>query len=153
MRVIERLSQQFMNICRQMKKPYLSSMTTNGYLLNLETFQRLQRLRVNHFQITIDGNRGTHDEQRVLPGGLPTYDQIMANLRDIRDHGKGNLWTISLRTNVTKKVIENIDVFKENILLPFGRDRRFNIMLRQMWTNLPRRQKLCFAQTRNLRPF
>lgn len=135
MAVIERLSEQFIEICRQLKKPYISSMTTNGYLLNEEVFERLQKLHVNHFQITIDGDRKTHDNQRVLRGGAPTYEQIMSNLNDIQCNAKGKLWSISLRTNVTKNTIQNVDTFKKEIIAPFNADSRFYIMLRKMWTN------------------
>lgn len=135
MDVIRSLSQRLMSLCREMKKPYIASMTTNGYLLNLETFEELQKLKVNHFQITVDGDRETHNRQRVLRGGQPTYDQILDNLNDIRLHARSRLWSITLRTNVTKTVIQHKEAFQREILNPFGGDRRFSVMLRKMWTN------------------
>ena len=98
-------------------------------------FNKLRQLRINHFQITIDGDRQTHDTQRVLANGAPTYDRILNNLNSIRQYDLSGLWNISLRTNVTKKVIDNYDSFYRDIIVPFGQDKRFNIMIRQMWTN------------------
>ncbi len=135
MDVVRSLSQRLIALCQEMKKPYSASMTTNGYLLSLETFEELQGLRVNHFQITIDGSRETHDKQRVLRGGQPTYNRILDNLNDIRLHARSRLWSITLRTNVTKRVIRHKEDFQREILIPFGGDRRFSVMLRQMWTN------------------
>ena len=133
--VINKLSEEFIEICRKNHKIYAASMTTNGYLLDTETFGRLRKLHVNHFQITIDGSKETHDEQRILAGGGGTFDKIICNIRNICDSRKDNLWTISIRTNVTINTIRNIDSFKKEIINQFNDDTRIYIMLRKMWTN------------------
>lgn len=135
MDVIEKLSNEFIRICKENHKIYSSSITTNAYLLNLEVFEKLRKLRINHFQITIDGYKLIHDKQRVLIGGGGTFDQIIHNLKSICANGKSNLWTISLRTNVTNNTVHNIDQFKKEIIDPFNDDPRIYIMLRKMWTN------------------
>lgn len=135
MDVIEKLSNEFIKICRENRKIYSASITTNAYLLNLEVFEKLRKMRINHFQITIDGNKMIHDKQRVLAGGGGTFDQIIQNLKSICMNGKSNLWTISLRTNVTNNTVHNIGQFKKEIIDSFNDDPRVYIMLRKMWTN------------------
>lgn len=135
MDAIDRLSKGFIEICKQNKKPYMSSITTNAFLLDLNTFHHLQELNVNHFQITIDGSQITHDKQRVLANGKPTFYKILDNICNIRDQAKGHLWNISIRTNVTKEIVADLENYKKMLLLQFADDKRFNIMLRKMWTN------------------
>ena len=135
MDVIEKLSKAFIRICRENRKIYSSSITTNAFLLNLDAFEKLRKWRINHFQITIDGNKMTHDKQRVQVGGGGTFDQRIYNIKNISENGKSNLWTISLRTNVTNSTVQNIEQFKKEIVDSFNDDPRVYIMLRKMWTN------------------
>ncbi len=49
---------------------YHSDMTTNGYLLNSRTLSRLvTECQVQSYQITVDGTKEGHDNQRVLKNG------------------------------------------------------------------------------------
>ena len=61
-------------------KPYSSSLITNGYLLTEEVIEQLNDLMINFIQITLDGNRITHDSRRYLKGGGETFDVILRNL-------------------------------------------------------------------------
>ena len=133
--VIEKLSLAFIDLCKKNKKPYRASITTNGYLLNLKLFDKLNNLRITHYQITVDGNRSIHDAQRILIDGKGSFDCIMNNLNEIKDHSKSKIWTMSLRTNVTQNIIANINSYKEEVIRPFSNDHRFYFMLRQMWSN------------------
>jgi uncharacterized protein len=40
-------------------------MTTNGYLLNRDLFNKLLNLYIKQYQITIDGTEDIHDKNRV----------------------------------------------------------------------------------------
>lgn len=51
--VIKNLSEKFISICREYKKPYRSAITTNGYFLNYETFKRLLKLKVTFFRLQL----------------------------------------------------------------------------------------------------
>lgn len=65
--VIENISTQLLNVCRQNSIAYHAQITTNGYLLTPECVQRLFNLGVNTYQITLDGSR--HDKNGVLSNG------------------------------------------------------------------------------------
>ena len=132
--VIKNLSEKFISICREYKKPYRSAITTNGYFLNYETFKRLLKLKVTFFQITIDGSEDIHNKQRPCGNGKPSFETIMKNLKEIQERSISGLWNIVLRTNVTKQIIQDLN-YKQNVIEPFVNDIRFQFMLRKMWTN------------------
>lgn len=132
--VIKNLSEKFISICREYKKPYRSAITTNGYFLNYETFKKLLKLKVTFFQITIDGSEDIHNKQRPCGNGKPSFETIMKNLKEIQERSISGLWNIVLRTNVTKQIIQDLN-YKQNVIEPFVNDIRFQFMLRKMWTN------------------
>lgn len=77
MDAIEYISKHALEICRIAKKPLISSMTTNGYFLDCATFEKLSAYNLIDIKITIDGLKQTHDMQRVLKDGSPTFDKII----------------------------------------------------------------------------
>ena len=65
---------------------YHSDMTTNGYLLNSRTLSRLvTECQVQSYQITVDGTKEGHDNQRVLKNGHGSYDRIIKNLSNAQN--------------------------------------------------------------------
>jgi uncharacterized protein len=64
---------------------YSSSMSTNGSLLNSETFRKLASLGIRSYQISLDGDEEMHNQSRISAGGKGTFDRIWRNLLDIRD--------------------------------------------------------------------
>ncbi len=92
---IENLTTQFKKTCEENKINYQASMITNGYLLNETNIAKLQNLSIDFVQITIDGNKSTHDNRRVLKNGEPTYDTILNNIKNIPNNIK-----VSIRVNI-----------------------------------------------------
>lgn len=128
--VIEELSEKMIPICQKHQKPYTASMTTNGYLLDVETFRKLLKCRINSFQITLDGYQELHDQIRILKNGGPTFQTILNNLKNIRDNIKSATFTIILRTNVTKDLLKNMDAYLRLLYNEFGKDTRFAFLFR-----------------------
>lgn len=124
--VIENISRQVIDICRKNKVRYSASMTTNAYLLTLQMFKKLQRLKIVKYQITIDGAAEFHDKQRVLMGGQSTFQKIINNLIDIKSNVKGKTFSINLRTNITKSMLDSMKEFSEYLVENFMHDDRFN---------------------------
>ncbi|ENY5552461.1 radical SAM protein [Staphylococcus pseudintermedius] len=123
--VIYNLSEEFMRICKDKKVKYVSQITSNGYLLNYETFNNLLKYNVLYYQISLDGDSETHDKHRMLIGGQPTYNKILKNLvesKNSRDNFK-----ITIRMNLgidNHKAVPNfIATIKEN----FDNDKRYDI--------------------------
>lgn len=122
---IEELSQNFIDICSCSHKPYFASIVTNGYLLTKKTFDKLLKLRVNNYQITIDGLSKTHDRLRPLSNEAKTFDTIINNLKAITESNSN--FNISIRTNCNIDVLANLKEYigyMENLL---GNDKRFSM--------------------------
>ena len=82
--VIESLSERLMALAGERGGEYGASIITNGYLLSQDLADMLGRCKVDSAQITIDGLGATHDATRYLRGGGPTFERIVANLRECK---------------------------------------------------------------------
>lgn len=126
---INEISQKLIQVCRYYKKPYIASMTTNGYLLTEEVFKEMLRNRIVSFQITIDGDKRNHDKNRHLVDGGSTYDTILNNLKRIKQNVRKH-FSIIIRTNFTLSMCEHTEQHIEFMNRYFGDDRRFSFLFR-----------------------
>ena len=111
--------------CDDEKIIYQHSMTTNGYLLTMEYATRLLELKIQTYQITIDGTAETHNAYRPLRGGKPSWDKIIDNLLEMK---KMNLdFSVLMRINYNYEVLDSIEEFLEFYKENFGGDYRFNL--------------------------
>ena len=128
--IIEYLSENFIKISTFFHLPYYSSMTTNGYLLDYETFLKLLDLKISSFQITIDGTEKIHNQTRYTKNYDSTYKKIIDNLLKIKNNTKNRHFTISIRCNLTKQSIEYLDDFIKEMNMYFSGDKRFEFYFR-----------------------
>lgn len=84
---------------------FTSAITTNGTLLNAQRIEKLRSLGVNHYQITIDGDRMTHNSVKRL-GDVSAYDRTLDNINLIARHT-----SVSLRFNYTKENLKPNKIF------------------------------------------
>lgn len=82
---------------------YSASMVTNGFLLNQKNTSKLQELAITSLQITIDGDKETHDSRRCLHDGSSTYNVILNNIKNIPE-------------NISVSIRVNIDTSNSNII-------------------------------------
>ena len=71
-------------------KTFSSAITTNGTLLNPERIEELRCAGVTSYQITIDGDRPTHNSVKRL-GKISAYDRTLENINLIARHTHVNL--------------------------------------------------------------
>lgn len=110
---------------------YHSDMTTNGYLLNSRTLSRLvTECQVQSYQITVDGTKEGHDNQRVLKNGHGSYDRIIKNLSNAQKLDLN--FHILIRLNVSKENYSDVENFLVTDAQLFKRDKRFQLLFR-MW--------------------
>lgn len=121
---IEKLTKEFKAICRYNRIPYSAVMTTNAFLLNEGTFEKLLDLDVRQYQITVDGMKCVHDKQRVLADGRGTYDKIKDNIKGIHENKRKD-FEIIIRSNITRDILDNIDMYIQEIESICGGDSRF----------------------------
>ncbi|MHC1748512.1 MAG: radical SAM protein [Cellulosilyticaceae bacterium] len=125
MDAIEYLSENILDVCHKRGRPYSASITTNGSLLKLDTFRKLLSLRINTFQITLDGTKEYHNKMRPFANGQGSYETIVNNLKEIRDKIKSNTFKILIRTNITSENITEINLYLKEFIEEFGEDSRF----------------------------
>ena len=124
--IIFSLSERIIDLCHQARKPFTASITTNGTLMDLETFKELLRCHVTTIQVTIDGVRETHDALKVRADGQGTYDCIISNLLSIKKNIRSSAaFKIAIRTNATKDVVDRIPDHLHKLSEMFGNDLRF----------------------------
>lgn len=109
---------------------FFSDMTTNGYLLSRDLFERLLALGVTQYQITLDGPKERHNEKRVLAGGGGTFDRLWQNLTSLRD--VSGEFTIFIRLHMDKDNLQALPDFVREYGDTFGHDTRFKLFFRQL---------------------
>lgn len=124
---IEKFSNLVKILCHEKGVPYISSITTNGYSLNLDNFKKLLGLNVRYFQVTIDGDEESHNELRPLKSGYGSFDKIMKNLISIKNERLKNFFSINIRCNITKNTINNYYKLEEILRKNFLDDNRFKL--------------------------
>lgn len=122
------MSNEFKRISKFYKRVYSSAITTNGYLLDLNTFNKLLKCGVNIFQITIDGIEKIHNKLRPYANGQKTYDIVLKNLKDIKKLKNRNFHII-IRSNFTKEVFCSLNDYLNIISELCENDDRFSLMM------------------------
>lgn len=95
-RVVE-ISRWAKNLAEELGKGFGAVITTNGTLLNRQRVEELRDAGINYYQITIDGDRETHNNIKVL-GKDSAYDRTLRNIGYIIEHTH-----CTLRFNYTKE--------------------------------------------------
>lgn len=126
---INELSQKLIQVCRKYRKPYIASMTTNGYLLTKDVFKMMLRNKVISYQITLDGDEENHNQNRHLANGSGTYRRILDNLISIHNNISTH-FSIVIRTNFTSEMAERMEPYIRFLYNNFGEDRRFSFLFR-----------------------
>lgn len=103
----------------------LSDITTNGYLLDVNTFEQLLSVGILFYEITIDGFAETHDLFRPLKNGSGTYTQIVENLKKIKKAFPQKIFHIIIRTNIDKNSASVYPSFVKEHKRIFQEDSRF----------------------------
>jgi uncharacterized protein len=128
--VIAHLSEEFIKICKAARKPYHAGMTTNGYNLTADTYDKLYgNYKINNYQVTLDGPEEEHDKQRVFADGSGTHKRIVSNLLDIKRRARGRDVSFVIRTNYTKKILADMERYLWFYCENFGDDPRFSIYM------------------------
>src|ERR1017187_3340044 len=89
---------------------YEGSMTTNGYLLDTPTVNRLLELGITQYQISLDGPEPFHDQTRVQANGRGSFQGIWKNLLTIR--ASAAPLSIMLRVHLTPDNWQSMPEFR-----------------------------------------
>lgn len=125
---IKNLSENFIKICNFNKRRYEASMTTNGYLLDVDTFQKLLGFGVKQYQITLDGPQAIHDKFRVAADGNGTFAEITGNLQEIKKLKRRD-FAVTIRSNLTLENYKKIDEYLAMLEEFCACDYRFSVSI------------------------
>ena len=104
--------------------------TTNGYLVKQDMIDELKGFVEPFFQITLDGNRETHDTIRFVNNKRGSYDQIMENVQLLLSNGV----PVRLRVNYTKKTLLGItDIIDDLTVLSDAERKHLLVDFHQVW--------------------
>ena len=119
-------------LCKDYGVTFVSVMTTNGYLLDVETFSKLVELGINSYQITFDGDKENHNKYRLLAKKSPqgTFDKIWENLSKIKSLNCN--FSIAIRCHLTAINRASIESLLVKISETFGNDNRFFVHLKEV---------------------
>ncbi len=147
--MVTKITEKLRSLCKEFKKPYFSSMTTNGYLLTREVFKTMFSNRVTNYQITLDGLASTHDKYRPFANGKGSFDVILNNLKRIRDEEKSQFIRVTIRCNITNPILSIFDDYVDLLEKEFGNDSRFGILWKVAWNPTPENEsdEYCKAGT------
>lgn len=123
--VMETLSESFLELCQRYNVVYSAGITTNGSLITEKNFRRLCEMKVTNYQITIDGIKEIHDQQRIMVNGRGTYDLILKNLKMMKN--SNDLFKVLVRMNVSPENYKAADEHIEQMDKLFSRDERFKL--------------------------
>jgi len=100
---IERLSKRFIKLCTFQGKLYGAFIVTNGVLLNHENAKILKDSLVSSVQITIDGDRDTHNKMRPAPNNKGSYDDVINGILIAKEY-----FNVTIRINLNRNNIDSI---------------------------------------------
>lgn len=129
---ISRLNRRLIQWCESNGSTFASSATTNGYLLDDNALKNLYEVGVRNFQITLDGLAQHHNKLRFLANGKPTFDRIVANLRNVVNRKDLEGLRIVIRVNFNQKTSNPTDIatYLDFIKELTQGDARFSILFR-----------------------
>ncbi len=91
--------------CKYKNIPFNVNFTSNGYLINSEKIRFLKdTCNGINFQITLDGDRESHNKTRYLKSGEGSYNRIINNIRNLLK----NEISVIIRINYTKENFHTI---------------------------------------------
>jgi len=108
---------------------FSNSMITNGYLLSCDVIKKCNDIDLHAVQITIDGDRETHNKIRNQKG-KPTFDRIISNCINYCLFNEKN--KVLLRVNYTNDSIKT-DYSEILEMIPLDIRPQFEISFQRVW--------------------
>lgn len=102
---IDILSKKFLKICEENNIEYNAFIVTNGSLITDEIVNMFNKINIKKIQITLDGDKVTHNSRRISKNGQDYFDCIINNINKLLQ-AKLN---VTIRINIDKTNINNLD--------------------------------------------
>jgi len=88
-------------LCKELNIEFEFGITTNGTLINPVDIIKWKSFGLKNLDVTVDGEKDTHDGKRVYKDGTGTFDDIIKNLKKLKGILPVNLICNLAPTNVS----------------------------------------------------
>lgn len=128
--VVQPISEYAKSKCEEAAIPFFNTATTNAYYLVDDVVKKMDSLNFRRFQITVDGNRESHDSVKYMEGLSSAFDRALEHIKGILSNIEGS--TVTLRINYTHKISSDIivDICSR---IPENLRGRITILPRKVW--------------------
>jgi uncharacterized protein len=132
---IFRLSDLLISYCDKNKINYSAGIVSNAWFLDGEMAAQLYTRRIKWVQVTIDGDRDTHDRMRPLTSGKGTFDRILDNIEKSLDQ---TAISINARVNVGQSNVDRVDAMLDCFVeRQFARRGNFSVYFAPIEASTP----------------
>jgi uncharacterized protein len=129
--VIKPISQFAIELCEKANIPFYHSATTNAYYLKKEIQPELLLLKLNRFQITLDGARELHNRVKNAEDGTSSFDLSLQHINEILSLSHDA--SILLRINYSDATFSKQLVEQINSIIHIDNRARIQILFRKIW--------------------
>lgn len=130
--MIDTVSQELYKFCQQNNIVYCGAITTNGSLLTDKTIEILYKNHIDHYQITIDGDKENHDKTKNQEGEESSFETILNNIVALLNRNERA--EISLRFNYTPKSLKSPTLVDDvNSIIPAPLRNRISVDFHKVW--------------------
>lgn len=130
--IVSEITSYSLELCKKHNVTFVSTMTTNGYLLDTTTFKQFLSLGINSYQITFDGDKDNHNHFRIMPNSPQgTFDVIWNNLLQCKNEVEDD-YAIAIRCHLTAINTESVEILLNRITETFSEDQRFFVHLKEV---------------------
>ena len=128
-KIVYQLSLYIKELMMKNSLTFSNSITSNGFLATANKFEQFEEIGLNVFQITLDGDRESHNKTRNI-NGKPSFDVIINNIISLCSYNPDNI--ITLRINYTD------DIIKKNFgeilnVIPLEIRKQIKINFQRVW--------------------
>ena len=129
--VVTPISEYAIQKCSEANISFINSSTTNGYFLSEDVIKKCGELKFRHFQITLDGNKQSHDKVKFQNGCESTFSHVLNNINRLITLNRDVIMFLRINythRNVSEEIVTEINQYIEE-------KNRSNIMItpRKVW--------------------
>lgn len=126
--IVFEIAEYAQNLAKENNCKVYGDLTTNGSLLDIKTLTKLVELKQNSFQISIDGDKESHDTTRLTRNGRGSFDKIWGRLLDAAATDLD--FKITLRIHITDLNHESVLKFCKRYDETLFSDSRFQLFFK-----------------------
>lgn len=125
MKTVEEITNHANEISSNNSVEIITHITTNGYSISKDIVDKLIRLKIYNYQITVDGIAETHDKLRPLRSGKGTFDKVFKNI--ILLVSENPLVKVTLRVNFNHTNLHTVPKLLEMFPEQYRRQLRLSL--------------------------